>query len=108
MGSSRRREAREIAGWIAESNKAIEGVTLGQVCAAGLVVLEVQCHQCPRKGRYRVTRLVDQHGAGMELLKLKDLLAVGCPKLGNASYFDRCGVYFPAMTSGVPRSITST
>jgi hypothetical protein len=74
-------------------------VTLGQVCASGLVVLEVACYQCPRRGRYRVTRLIDQHGAGMELVKFKDLLAAGCSKQGNASYFNRCGVHFPEVSN---------
>ena len=56
------------------------GVTLGQVCAAGLVVLEVACHSCPRRGRYRVTRLIDKYGAGKALPELHDILAGDCPK----------------------------
>ena len=52
VGSSRRREARDIAG----SNKAFEGANLGRVSATGLVTLKVLCHQCPRRGRYRTRR----------------------------------------------------
>jgi len=50
VGYSRRREDREIAESIAESNRRISGVTLGQVCAAQLIVLDVSCNVCPRKG----------------------------------------------------------
>jgi Transposase domain (DUF772) len=67
---------------IAQEKGAVRG-RKGQVCASGLVVLEFACHQCPRKGRYQVTRLIDRHGAGMELMKLKDLLSADCRKHGN-------------------------
>ena len=46
---------------------------LGQVCAAGVVALDVACYQCPRKGRYRITRLVDRLGAGKDLPALCDM-----------------------------------
>ena len=45
VGYSRRREAREIAEAIEDANRRIAGVTLGQVCAANLVVLEISCRQ---------------------------------------------------------------
>ncbi len=64
MGYNRHREDREIADAIEQSNRRIMGVTLGQVCAADLVVLEVSCHVCRRHGRYRVTRLIDRYGPG--------------------------------------------
>ena len=95
MGYSRRREMREIAESIRESNQSIAGVILGQICAAGIVVLEVSCHVCPRRGRYRVTRLIDQHGAGKPLPELKDVFSADCSKRAHESFFDRCGVYFP-------------
>jgi hypothetical protein len=95
MGYSRRREAREIADAIDESHRRIAGVTLGTVCSANLLMLEVACHSCPRRGRYRVTRLIDRHGAKMELRELKDLLSADCPKHANTSFYNRCGVYFP-------------
>jgi hypothetical protein len=61
---------------------AITGVTLGQVCAAEVVFLDVACYQCARKGRYRITRLIDRHGAGTGRLcqRSKDELAADCPK----------------------------
>ncbi|MDQ2835579.1 MAG: hypothetical protein M3Y50_17925 [Acidobacteriota bacterium] len=95
VGYSRRREDREIAEVIQKSNSSITGVTLGQVCAANFVVLYVSCHVCPRRGRYRVTRLIDQHGAGKPLMELKDALSADCPRHADESSFRRCGVYFP-------------
>ena len=95
MGYSRRREAREIAESIEESNRRIAGVTLGQVCAAGFVMLDVSCHVCPRRGRYRVTRLIDQHGAGKPLSELTNVFSADCSKRAHESFLNRCGVYFP-------------
>jgi hypothetical protein len=97
VGYSRRKEAHEIAESIRESNNAIAGVTLSQVCAGGLVVLEVACYGCSRRGRYRVTRLIDRHGAGKGLPELRDMLAGDCPKRGSASFFNQCGAYFPGL-----------
>jgi hypothetical protein len=95
MGYSRRREARDIADAIDESNRRIAGVTLGVVCSANIVMLEVACHSCPRRGRYRLTRLIDRYGAGMELPELKQLLSADCPRHANTSFYNRCAVYFP-------------
>jgi len=50
MGYSRRRELLEIAQAIVESNRQIDGITLGQICAAGAVMLEVSCHCVPKAG----------------------------------------------------------
>ena len=96
MGYRKRQALREIAESIQESNTRIAGVTLGQVCAAGLAVLDVACHSCPRRGRYRVTRLIDRHGAGKGLPELRDMLAADCPKR-NGSPLHPCGAYFPGV-----------
>src|SRR3954447_15269213 len=95
MGYSRRREAREIADAIDESNRRVAGVTLGTVCSANLVMLEVACHSCPRRGRYRVTRLIDRHGAKMKLIALRSVLAADCSKISSGNFFNKCGCYFP-------------
>jgi len=97
MGYSRRRELRELTDRIRESDARIEGVTLGQVCAGGMVMLEVACHCCPRRGRYRVTRLIDRHGAGKGLPELRDMLAVDCPRRRGVSFLHPCGAYFPGV-----------
>lgn len=69
-------------------------MTLGQVCASGLITLEVGCYCCPRRGRYRVTRLIDLHGAGKALPELRDMLAADCPKR-NGNLLNQCGAHFP-------------
>jgi hypothetical protein len=37
-------------------------------------------HSRPRRGRYRVTRRIDRHGAEKELPELRNMLASDCPK----------------------------
>ena len=95
MGYSRRKEARELVEVIEESNRRVQGVTLGQVCASGAVFLNVACHRCPRRGRYRLTRLIDQYGPTMLLSKLAETLSADCPNRHGDGYFRQCGVYFP-------------
>lgn len=95
VGYSRRKEARELVEVIEESNRRIHGVTLGHLCADATVLLNVACHRCPRRGRYRLTRLIDRYGAAMLLSKLADILSADCPNRNGAAYFRRCGVYFP-------------
>ena len=73
----------------------VGAITLGRVCAAGVVSLPVECQKCPRKGRYKVTRLIDQHGAVISLPDLKNIIAADCPKQKSPSIYDRCGVFFP-------------
>lgn len=87
----------EIAFATREANAAIAGLTLGQVCAAGTVSLEVACYECQRKGRYRLTRLIDRHGAGMGLIELKAMLTADCPKCTNTGFYGQCGAYFPKL-----------
>jgi len=87
----------EIAFAIREANEAISGLTLGQICAFGVVSLEVQCYRCPRRGRYRVTRLIDQYGAGQGLPELIDLWTTDCPKRGRTAFYDQCGAYCPKL-----------
>ena len=92
----------EIAESIDQATRAIGAVTLGQVCASGVVMLEVACRRCPRKGRYRVTRLIDRHGAGIGLPHLKQIIASDCPKRVSTSIYNRCGAYFPDVPASRP------
>ena len=99
MGYSRRKEARENVEQIDEANRRITGITLGQVCAAGIVTLNMACYGCRRRGRYKVTGLIDRYGANMMLTDLKALLTKDCPRAGSGNYFNRCGCYFPGPLS---------
>ncbi len=70
-------------------------VNLGLVCSSGMVMLNIACRHCPRKGRYRVTRLIDQYTAAMGLPQLREIISSDCPKRREVSIYDRCGAYFP-------------
>ncbi len=53
-------------------------------------------HECRNhKGKYRVTRLIDQHGAEMQISDPRRLINPNCPKWKALSKSDQCGVYFP-------------
>jgi len=69
---------------------------LGQV-AARTDVLEVACRRCERRGRYSVAGLVARHGAGMDLLDLRRVLAGACPRWGATNIYELCGVHFPRL-----------
>ena len=69
-------------------------VTLGDI-AGRITMLEVACSRCERRGRYRVARLIEQHGADRGLPELCTILAADCPRMIAAEARDPCGVYFP-------------
>ncbi len=71
-------------------------ITLGQL-AEKTATLEVACSRCDRKGRLRVSKLIDEHGAGMGLPVLKTILAGDCPRLQASSIYDHCGGHFPEL-----------
>jgi hypothetical protein len=89
------RKPRELVELIEDANRCIEGLTLGHLCATGTVFLNVACYRCPRRGRYRLTRLIDRYGPIMLLSKLADTLSTDCPNRRGDGYFRKCGVYFP-------------
>ena len=60
-------------------------------------LLEVVCARCDRCGRYRVQRLVAEHGPSMPLPDLRLVLSADCPNAKAASLQDRCDVRFPAL-----------
>ncbi len=58
--------------------------------------LEIRCTRCDRAGRYRVARLIEQHGKAMLLPDLRMELAKDCDHAGGHD-FDRCDVFFPQL-----------
>src|SRR4051794_28334907 len=68
-------------------------VQLGDI-AGKIAIFEVACRRCERRGRLRITRLIEQHG-DMRLPELRYILAGDCPKAAVASISERCSVYFP-------------
>ncbi len=69
-------------------------ITLGDI-AGKLAILEAACSKCDRSGRYRVARLIEQHGTDMGLPELRTIIAANCPRMISADPYDRCGVHFP-------------
>jgi len=96
VGYNKRKEAWEIVEAIREADRALGETTLGDLCARVVVALDVACYHCPRRGRYRVTRLIDHYGAETTLPELKNILAGSCPKRGG-SFFNQCGAHFPGL-----------
>jgi hypothetical protein len=94
MGYNKRAELREMQARINTG-----AVSLGQLCAWGMVKLRVECLRCKRKGLYRITRLIDRHGPLMGLPELRDIVVVDCPRLRAVSIYDQCGVYYPDMNA---------
>jgi hypothetical protein len=74
-----------------------QAVRLGDVTHLGH--LEVACRRCDRRGRLRVARLIEQHGAGIGMPDLAVILAAGCPKADAADPSTRCFVIFPQLVA---------
>ena len=60
-------------------------------------MLEIACQRCDRHGRLSLARLVAEHGEGMGLPDLRDVLAGDCPHAHAGAYHKRCAVYFPQL-----------
>ena len=72
------------------------------VTFADIAGKRVECAKCGRAGRYRVARLVQQHGGGMTLINWRERLIADCPRRKAAKLDDQCGARFPDL-SGLAR-----
>ena len=74
-------------------------ITLGDMRAKGVTMLEVACDRCERRGRLRIERLIAEHGS--RVLDLCAIIAADCPRMQNpsTSICDRCVVHFPQLRS---------
>lgn len=72
-------------------------LTLGDL-RGRLDYLDVACSRCDRRGRYRVDRLIADHGAGKGLPDLAAELASDCPRRENVLR-ERCQVRFPGLAA---------
>jgi hypothetical protein len=59
-----------------------------------LDILRVECTKCPRKGQYRVARLIEKYGRMGNMMKWKELLNGDCPKRDGRLH-DRCDLVCP-------------
>ncbi len=54
--------------------------------------MEIECANCDRKGRYKVSRLIEKWGADMPIATFIASLGMTCPRYVRASKFDSCGI----------------
>ena len=71
-------------------------LTLGQV-ADRVVMLDVVCNQCDRRGCLSTAHLVHQHGRRVTMPTLLDLLARDCERRRGGSMYQACGAHFPQL-----------
>ena len=61
-----------------------------------MATLAVRCTKCDRRGRYRITTLIERYGPDFAGPDLREKLSVDCEKHDAAEY-ERCDLYFPGM-----------
>jgi hypothetical protein len=64
--------------------------------AAKATHIDVACSRCDRRGRYRLTRLVEQFGGDYPMTDLGAELA-NCPNRNATAHAERCDVFFPRL-----------
>ena len=72
-------------------------VLLGQV-ATRLLVIDVACNRCDRRGRLHTERLVAEHCACMPVQVLLRTITADCPRMQAAEVHDVCGVHLPQLS----------
>jgi hypothetical protein len=70
-------------------------VALSEV-AARTSHIEIACTRCERRGRYRISRLVERLGPDFAMTDLAAEIA-DCPRRGLSAWSERCDVYFPGL-----------
>ena len=59
-------------------------------------MVKAWCSKCDRRGRYRMSTLIERYGADFAGPDLWDKLSTDCEKHAAAEY-ERCDLYFPDM-----------
>jgi len=73
-------------------------ITFGDLDGTLLLgVLRVSCSKCDRKGRYHLTKLIEEYGRDGRLVDWKESLTADCPRRASdrAALHDICGAHFP-------------
>jgi hypothetical protein len=73
-------------------------VTFGDI-AGKLVVLDIECTKCPRRGRYHVDRLIEKYGRRGNLTKWLAALNGDCRRRDARLLHQRCDVRCPDLTT---------
>ena len=69
-------------------------VMLGDI-AGKVTMLEAACSRWEHCGRYRIARLIAEHGSDMGLPELRTIIAADCRHMESINIYNRCGVHFP-------------
>jgi hypothetical protein len=59
--------------------------------------LTIVCEPCGRRGRYNVSRLLEQHGREAKLTDLVRVLVGDCPKMHSVSVHERCRAVYEGL-----------
>jgi hypothetical protein len=60
--------------------------------------MEIECRNCPRKGRYKVSRLIEKWGPNLLIRTFIASVGMTCPKYVRNGRHDRCGIGCPQLT----------
>jgi hypothetical protein len=60
-------------------------------------MLEIACNRCDRRGRLRLSGLLDRHGPGMPLPDLLRILSADCARRQADKMHDPCGAHLPGL-----------
>lgn len=60
--------------------------------------MEIECRNCSRKGRYKVSRLIEKWGPDLLIRSYIASLGMTCHKYVRGSKYDRCGIGCPQLT----------
>ena len=63
--------------------------------AGKLTVLRVECTRCPRKGQYKVAKLIAQHGRSGNMSEWMSNLKSDCPRRDAPQVHERCDLICP-------------
>ena len=72
-----------------------DGATIFSDLIGKLDVLRVVCSKCERAGRYRVERLIEQHGRDGRVTDWLTEITITCPKKSAGNFNDRCAARCP-------------
>jgi hypothetical protein len=62
-----------------------------------LDVLRVECTRCSRKGRYRVSQLIEKYGRDASMMKWKEQLNGDCSRRDAPQLHERCDLICPEL-----------
>jgi len=72
-------------------------ITLADLEAKSLSRLAITCDRCPRRGVYRVARLVEQLGRDHDLVRLRLQLTATCPAYCTGRSTPARGARYPQL-----------